>query len=171
MRDNIDDDVDDVDTYLVEATEFFRAEPSRYAPGFSGSELRTAPLEALYGPEAVWVCRDPARYEEFIKKLSPEQVARFHTDRRHNRILQSMARVAYAYVVYAGWSPSRWEKLSTVRRYDFGRAALFIERCLFTYGIGDHLRRISIFEEAIGVTTAFKLVYAGLSWGDVREPV
>lgn len=50
MSDNTDDDVD---TYLVEAEEFFRAKPSRYAPEFNVCELRTAPLEALYGPEAV----------------------------------------------------------------------------------------------------------------------
>lgn len=105
---------------------------------------------------------------KFIEKLSPEQVENFCADRRHNRILQSMKRVAYAYGVHAGWSPSRWEKLSTDRRYNLCRAALFIERCLFTHGIGDHLRRISPFEEAVGVTTAFKLIYAGLVWGEIK---
>lgn len=77
MSDNTDDDVD---TYLVEAAELFRAEPSRYAPFYNGAELRKAPMEKLYGPEAAWVRLDPAKYVEFIEKLSPEQAENFRTD-------------------------------------------------------------------------------------------
>lgn len=166
MSDNTDDDVD---TYLVEAEEFFCAKPSRYAPHLNGGVCHPAPMGEVCGPESEYVFLDPVQYKAFAAKLSPEQAESFRADSQHNHILRWTARVAYPYA--ACTKGARWEDLSPTDRYNFCRAALFIERCLFTHGIGDHLRRISPFEEAIGVTTAFKLIYAGLVWGKVMEPV
>lgn len=158
------------DEYLTEVNAFFQPELSRFAPHFNNGELRPAPMDELYGPGAEAARLHPTAYKEFIEKLPPEQALSFHADSNHNHILRWTDRVAYMYCIYAGWRPTSWSYLTSVQRYELCRAAHFIEHCLYVHGIGDHLRRLSRTEEAIGVTTAFKLIYAGLSWGDITPP-
>lgn len=159
------------DEYHTEVNAFFQPELSRYAPHFNNGELRPAPLVELYGPGAEYGRLNPTAYKEFIEKLTPEQAVSFRADSRHNHMLRWADRVAYAYCIYAGWRPTSWSYLTPpVQRYELCRAAHFIEHCLHVHGIGDHLRRLSPTEEALGVTTAFKLIYAGLSWGDIKSP-
>ena len=160
---------DDTDEYLTEVNAFFQPELSRYAPHFNNGELRPAPMDELYGPGAEAARLHPTKYKEFIEKLTSEQAVSFRADSRHNHMLRWTKRVEYAHAVTAGWAQP-WSDLTPIQRYEFYRAAHFIEHCLYVHGIGDHLRRLSRTEEAIGVTQSFKLIYAGMVWGSLKLP-